>query len=269
MKTNIMKSWKTSRKMINVNCIECDALFEKTESEYKRSVNKQHNHFCSKKCALDFRFKNSISLCKNCGTEIKSKKFCSQSCAAIYNNKKRIGEKRNFSEEGKENINNAQINRFKLLVENYEIKPNFCKECNIKLQYKFRKRKFCSIDCKRTYDRKNLTEYQKYYKDCQFKFGLSEYPNEFDFNLIKEYGWYHAKNHGNNLNGVSRDHMVSIKYGYEHNIDSKIIKHPANCNLLKHNENASKHKSCSITLDELLTRIKMWNVKYGALTQSA
>ncbi len=87
------------------------------------------------------------------------------------------------------------------------------------IPYKMRKRIFCNINSKREYDKRNLSEYQKYHSKCQFDFSLNQ--------------------------------------------------HPANCNLLKHNENVSKYKSCSITLDELLTRIKMWNIKYGALTQSA
>lgn len=107
-----------------------------------------------------------------------------------------------------------------------------------------------------------MSEYQKYYQECQFNFSLNQYPEEFDFNLVEQYGWYQAKNNGNNLNGVSRDHMISIKYGYEHNINPEIIKHPANCQLMIHNENISKHKKCSITIEELLIKIDVWNKKH-------
>ena len=91
-------------------------------------------------------------------------------------------------------------------------------------------------------------------------------PEEFDFELIKRYGWYKAKNHGNNLTGISRDHMVSIKYGFEHNVDPKIISHPANCKLMIHSENVRKYNKCSITLEELLVRIENWNKKYNINT---
>ena len=41
-------------------------------------------------------------------------------------------------------------------------------------------------------------------------------------------------------------------------------------NSLKYNvNNVSKNKNCSITLNELLDRIKLWNIKYGALAQPA
>ena len=159
------------------------------------------------------------------------------------------------------NANKKRYNTYE-----YDENPNHCIQCNKILSFGKRNWKFCSISCKRKYDRKNLNEYQKYYKECQFNFNLSDYPNEFDFNLIKEYGWYQAKNHGDNLNGVSRDHMISVKFGYENNISPEIIKHPANCQLMQHNENVSKWKSCSITLEELNNRIIEWNFKYAPLT---
>ena len=80
--------------------------------------------------------------------------------------------------------------------------------------------------------------------------------------MIKQYGWYKAKNHGNNLNGVSRDHMYSVKDGFINNVDPKIISHPANCRLLCHSKNASKGAGSCISLDELLCRIEKWNKKY-------
>lgn len=80
--------------------------------------------------------------------------------------------------------------------------------------------------------------------------------------LIEKYGWYKAKNHGDNLNGVSRDHMYSVMEGYRNNIDYNLISHPANCKLLKQTDNVSKRDNCSITLDELNKRIFEWDNKY-------
>ena len=76
--------------------------------------------------------------------------------------------------------------------------------------------------------------------------------------LVEKYGWYSPSNKGNNLNGVSKDHMYSVREGFINNIDCEIIKHPANCKLMIHNENNLKNSTCSITLDELLNRIKNW-----------
>lgn len=99
--------------------------------------------------------------------------------------------------------------------------------------------------------------------DCRFNFNLSDFKEEFDFSLIKKYGWYKPKNRGDNLGGVSRDHMISIVEGFEKKISPKIISHPANCKLMVHNDNIRKYKNSSITIDELLERIDKWNKKYG------
>jgi hypothetical protein len=53
--------------------------------------------------------------------------------------------------------------------------------------------------------------------------------------------------------------MISKDYGWRNNIDPKIISHPANCAILFARDNFSKNNSCSITLDNLLERIKYWN----------
>lgn len=111
---------------------------------------------------------------------------------------------------------------------------------------------------------RNTKASKHYYRlQCQFNFALSDFPDEFDFDLIRKYGWYKAKNNGNNLNGVSRDHMYSVMEGYRNNVDPSIISHPANCRLIRHNDNISKLDGSTITLEELLDRIEKWNKKYN------
>jgi hypothetical protein len=105
--------------------------------------------------------------------------------------------------------------------------------------------------------------YDLYRKQCSFKFALNQFPTEYDFSMIKDRGWYKAKNHGDNLYGVSRDHIFSVYEGFKQQIDPYYISHPANCKLLLHSENASKHSDCGITIEELKNKIKEWNEKYG------
>lgn len=102
-----------------------------------------------------------------------------------------------------------------------------------------------------------------YRHDCAFTFALSDFPDEFDFSFIEKYGWYKAANHGNNLNGVSRDHMYSVKDGFINNVDPKIISHPANCKLVLQRYNSSKCSKSSITLEQLMDRIQKWDIKYN------
>lgn len=109
-------------------------------------------------------------------------------------------------------------------------------------------------------DPNKLCDYRKL---CQFNFALSTYSEEFDLSLFKKYGIYRAKNKGNNPRGIVRDHMYSIKKGFENKIDFRIISHPANCSLIRAHDNQSKNVKCTITLDQLLERIENWNKKYG------
>lgn len=105
--------------------------------------------------------------------------------------------------------------------------------------------------------------YSLYRHQCNFKFALNQFPTEFDFSLIKENGWYKAKNHGDNLYGVSRDHIFSVNEAFKQQIDPYYISHPANCKLLLHSDNVSKSDDCGITFEELKNKVDKWNDKYG------
>ena len=111
--------------------------------------------------------------------------------------------------------------------------------------------------------RRKRSAFTNYRADCAFKFNLSDYPDEFNFSLIEQHGWYKASNRGNNLTGISRDHIVSVRHGFDNNIDSSLISHPANCQLLQQGINASKGKKCGLTFEELLVSISDWNNKYS------
>ena len=173
--------------------------------------------------------------------------FCSRSCANSRGPR---------SESFKEKV------RAKLKKDELKKQCEFCHEtfvCNKKVT-----QSFCSLSCSNKNRYKNIDKASlKYYRiECSFKFNLSDYPDEFDFSLVEKHGWYAAKNHGNNLGGVSRDHIVSIKFGYENGIDPSIISHPANCRLLIHNSNISKGANCGMTIEQLIQKIENWDLKY-------
>lgn len=109
---------------------------------------------------------------------------------------------------------------------------------------------------------KAMLDLQNYRLACRFCFNVYDFPDEFDLSLIEKHGWYKAKNRGNNPTGVSRDHIVSVRYGFDNQVDPNIMSHPANCCLLSHASNVSKGKKCSISIDELVERIDFWNRKY-------
>lgn len=212
-----------------------------------------------------------VAICEHCHNEFRKMikridfdnnrlpRFCSRSCA---------------NSRVKTDADRAKLSA-KLLNKRYvngkcvEIKPVCCKCCGVVIPYALRThRTFCSLECKKRYSQHmesgNFSgSYRQYRRACMFKFALSSYPEEFNFKLIEQYGWYSPKNKKNNPNGVTRDHMFSVKLGYENNVSPYLLSHPANCMLMLHLDNVSKGKKCSITLDELKTRISEWELKYG------
>lgn len=180
--------------------------------------------------------------------------FCSRSCANSRGPR---------SEDFKEKVSSKLSGR--IISERI---TKTCEECgkDFEITISNEQQKSCSPECRKnlrykTVDKEGLAYYRRL---CSFKFNLSDYPDEFDFALVERHGWYAAKNRGNNLNGVSRDHMVSVSYGHKNGIDPSIISHPANCRLLVHNDNVSKREKCSCTLEDLLIRIQEWNKKYSS-----
>jgi len=201
-------------------------------------------------------------ICKNCKSiyevlerskrfPIKSKYFCSRSCAVKFRGPR--------SEEIKEKIRQ----KLKRLP-----KERICRGCHkyfipIINGRKSNGRVFCSQPCNYRHRRENINIKNLYRTYSNFDFPLNRYPEHFNFKLIEEHGWYKAKNNGNNLSGISRDHLFSISDGFKRLINPKILSHPANCELKIHNTNISKGSKSSITLDHLLEKIKHWTAKYS------
>jgi len=181
----------------------------------------------------------------------RNKRFCSRSCANTHV----------FTDTRCDSIS---LGIRKYLVESgwtpKELHP--CVFCQNETQNKT----FCSTKCGHEYRkseyRKQESSLRQYRVLAKFQFGVSDYPNEFDFYLVRQYGWYAPVNRGNNLGGVSRDHKVSIRYGFDNKIDPNFIGHPANCRLLRHNENSVKNVGCSITFEQLKSDIRSWEARY-------
>ncbi len=212
--------------------------------------------FCSLSCGTSFRNQQSKKLhenrylespkkCQCCGSTLsyqqRNNKYCSNSCAAKVTNY--VPRKRGPT--AKEEYLFSKVN-FLLCEKTNQWYSNRNPDGS------FRR---CSPYIK--------TEKQKYYMAARFKFNVYHFPNKFDIDLINKYGWYSCpgkkrKNAAKNINGVSRDHLISVSYGFKNNIDPAIISHPANCQIVLHSENKRKSESCKITLEELLERIKNW-----------
>lgn len=220
------------------------------------------------------------TVCKNCGNLFsyneRKKSFCNTSCSATFNNKLRPSQsletKIKRSRSIKKFYENRNSNR-ELPITNLKGDEAFDKLSKIECTGLYTKiyRNICKktgiVFYSKTYKKYHPTVYtdREHYKMlCQFSFSIEEYSDWFTGanKLINEYGWYSPYNKKNNLTGCSRDHLYSISDGYKNKIDPKIISHPANCNIVTHPENQKKHKKSSITLDELMERIELFDEKY-------
>lgn len=263
---------------------ECYNYVEISE-KLNRSVGSIH----SKVYKLGLRLVHKvISKCYYCESMIEdykssNRKFCSNSCSSKYNNKNRQLDYNKFKESicvkcGEGIIVNIRSSNNKCKCEKCkkENKREYYKKRRLenrkvkvkKVSYKseIRKCKLCEniAPYRKTYcDECSYSYYEIYRPRCNFNFNLSDYPNEFNFDLIREYGWYSPSNKNNNLNGISRDHIYSVRDGFINNIDPKIISHPANCQLLIHKDNNSKNKKSEITINDLFLKIKEFDKKYN------
>lgn len=206
---------------------------------------------------------NTEYICELCGKHYLlkdgiSKRFCSNFCSKKFSSIKN-------NEERKKNISLTYAKKY-----NYP-EHKYCQDCGVEINRKKKNSfcKTCAAHHRALFYKLNPDnpEYEKYkyrlYRSkCTFNFSIRDYPEEFDIKLIEQYGFYKPSNRGNNLNGISRDHMYSINEGYKNGIDPKILAHPANCKLMRHNDNISKGKNSTITLEELLKRIEEWDLKY-------
>jgi hypothetical protein len=190
------------------------------------------------------KYNSNPNFCKECKValtyEQRKNKFCSTSCGAQNNNKTLNRKLNKFSEQSLINICAANKKRYKLQELEYTKNTKCCLFCEKEISFLKRKYIFCDKQCRTKHFDKAKTKKQLYYKYAQFKFNLSDYPNEFNFELIKEYGWYKAKNRGNNPNGINRDHLYTISDGFKNNIEPSLLAHPANCKLITHEENIKK-----------------------------
>ena len=249
-------------------CKWCNTIFESKTANFC-SVLCRNRSTASKNDyeSISKKLKYAPSICKECGVlyeYISSKKFCSRSCAAKNNNRNRPEEVyKKQSETLKRNLADGTVKIFRRPTQIYKLSCLFCKK-EFEVTASNKNQKYCNLICKKS-SLAPINQKQKlaaYRRECAFRFNLADFPEEFNFSLIKEHGWYSPKNKKDNLGGVSRDHIISVKFGFENNIAPDIIAHPANCQLLIHNKNVSKYSNCYMTIDELKKKIIKWNKKY-------
>jgi len=261
--------FKNGKNCCSKNFRICPSMRNKGVSNYEKRSKKVICEYCKKTISHTAIKKHhrtcylnpiNIKKCKNCEKIVKHGNiFCSKKCSASYNNKGRT-----HSSKTKKKIRSSILSNYK--NKKIPVKKIKCEICGL-LHCNSR---FCSIECYREFIKRNPgyykkqsnSDYKQYKLDCMFRFNVYNYPDEFDLSLINKHGWYKASNRGNNLNGISRDHIFSITEGFKQNISSIIISHPANCQLMGHQKNNKKHTTCGIDIPKLKIKILKWNKKH-------
>lgn len=139
----------------------------------------------------------------------------------------------------------------------YKDRPELAENHSKTMKEKFKNPKYAAKHKETRYRNLNKTEFEKYRSECKFHFNFKDYPEEFDFEKVKN-----IFRPEKNKSGYARDHMVSVFDGFKLKIDPKIISHPANCQIITYSENSKKHRGSNITLEELQKRIKLWDEKF-------
>lgn len=216
---------------------------------------KLHNPMCccliTKRNIVAHKLEKFQSNLKNClfchATLSTNRKFCDTSCGAKFNNDQRnISNWTPSTEHRSKTSETLKINTVlsdQLIVGKFS-KISFisCAHCGDIFTSKHRITK-CD-NCKNI-----KPNYRKVYA---FKFDVQQYPDLFDLEEIKTVGWYSPTKKANrNLNGLTKDHIISAKEADNNNYDPFYITHPLNCKIITQSENSSKNTKSYMSYEEL------------------
>lgn len=224
-----------------------------------------------------------MHICTNCNIPTTNPKFCTKSCAAKYNNKAkgpRTAETKLKIAQTK-TIQFCKVKQCKHCLRFQRPSTNciYCNQlCNRKKRYTpiidsaigcVLNRCICKT-CDLHFVAKEAMRYCNDHRNSgpknarmnyRFKFNVYDYPELFDLELIAKFGWYSpgGKAGTMNINGISRDHRISIADAIKHHYDSYYITHPLNCELMQHEQNNKKKGNSSITYADLVASIILFD----------
>lgn len=186
----------------------------------------------------------SPKMCCGCGIQLEwgkhRNKFCSRSCSAVYSNAHSLPTRKR-GPAPKPKTPKAPFSTLYKCV---------CKHCGY--EWRNRKQKRICEKHEALYSHEGRAKFW-------FTFSLSDYPDLFDGTLIRQHGMRSK----DNINGVTRDHKVSVNEAIIHGYDPYYIKHPLNCELMLFGANAKKHAKSSITYDELVRQVNEYDRMVG------
>lgn len=208
--------------------------------------------------------------CAECGKiEKRNLKFCSGTCRAKFTNRERkeSGWSRTEESRAKTARTIRQNNRHKQTpfewglddAGDYDvIRIRTCRYCKSKFVTRT-----VSSACNACLSDSEITkrrEKKKLRGKYGFTFDIYNYPDLFDLDLISRLGMYSPRNRDNrNIDGLSRDHRVSVAEAIDNGYDPYYITHPINCELMPFRKNSSKNDKSSIVYDELVRQVDQYD----------
>jgi len=254
-----------STSTITLHCDSCQDPIERIVKEVRRSIkNGKRQAFCSNTCQGKMLKINKTKHCEYCKVDFEynfpTQQYCSVSCGNFTRvhseeTKKKISKSlsllpRRPKKEPTKRIykkrhsTNVKVTKVKESVGEFS-KLTVCKCKNCSFIGSYRKQTLYCKDCNHCYSENGRAKFV-------FTFNVYHYPDLFDLEFLKLHGWRKTKGKDLNINGVSRDHKVSVHDAILNNYNPHYIKHPLNCTLMIHSDNQSKGVSSSITYEELV-----------------
>jgi len=238
-----------------IECPTCNKFYKSLKSLHRHKTTK-HPETIGIFARQRLTYESNPKKCKLCDSIIPYKKrnntFCNSSCGATHSNNNASPETRIKRINWWRDNLGTTIKRDQVFVPKFP-KSIECNTCTNNFVAVHCRQHYCSPQC-------NTSKHAKatYRSACRFIFSQKDYPELYNFNLIKSNGWYVPSNKGQyNPDGVTWDHLFRISDGYKLNIDPTIMSHPANAEMVTWRENISRSQS-TITYTQLIHRINNW-----------
>lgn len=195
--------------------------------------------------------------CLCCNKLTMNVKFCSKNCSAKFNNTQRTPRtsesrlKTSRTLKNNANTKRAKSNKIEIVGLFSKLFMCSCKHCGTKFITR-KKSKYCTSH-RDLYSHSNRGSYK-------FTFNVYDYPDLFDLSELKIKGWFApgGKSGRWNIDGLSRDHRISVNEAIINNYDPYYISHPLNCELMSQRDNTKKKTKSSITYEELKSIVDIY-----------
>lgn len=244
----------------NLTCDGCSCVIPRQVKEVRRciKIGKQLS-FCSNKCQGETLKINKTKTCQYCDSTFEynfaTQKYCSKACGN-HNREHTEKTKKKISNSLNERIKHSAkpgLRLYKSKEKHGEFEKLFictCKNCSFIGSYR-KQTRYCQ-NCKHCYSENGRAKFV-------FTFNVYDFPDLFDIDFINQHGWRKTKGKNININGVSRDHRVSVHEAIVNDYDPYYIKHPLNCKIMLHIDNQSKGTRSSMSYEELVRIVDLYD----------